>query len=141
MPGHQEAQKIDPNSKPDESVENSFRLQDTSIWHGDGVITPIDQNQSLMMLNNYNEASDNDDAQSENKDHVIVANIIDIDFSKPASGSVETADWQHEQNNEDTSTQAEVEALMAVQVPQNQSSSLPQDLFASETNNQQEINL
>ena len=68
MPGH-EPLAIAPVDKPNELSQNDQKLQDTSVWHGDGTYTPLDQSQSIMMLNNYNEASDDaEEGQEEDEE-------------------------------------------------------------------------
>ena len=67
MPGHEPA-VLTPIDKHNEASQTDLKLQDTSVWHGEGTMTPIDLNNSLMMQNNYNEASDvgeNDEEEEE----------------------------------------------------------------------------
>ena len=58
MPGQEPYSKA-PVDKPSEMAQNDLNHMDNSVWHGgESTITPITENQSLMMLNNFNEASD-----------------------------------------------------------------------------------
>ena len=140
MPGHEPAAQA-PVDKPSETSQNVTRLQDTSVWHGEGVITPITQNQSLLLLNNYNEASDlgEDDEEEENKE-INIGSLIDIDCKY--NGDEKKIDQESEV------TVKEIENLMAIQVLPEQTwqtattSGLPMDLFASTgSKEQQDINL
>ena len=71
------------------------------------MITPITQNQSLLLLNNYNEASDLGEDEEENKE-INIGSLIDMDCKY--NGDEKKIDQESEV------TVKEIENLMAIQV-------------------------